>query len=128
MTNLHAAIGIEQLKKLPGFNAARKKVAEYYDTHLDVDVPYVHPKAKHVWHQYTVEVDDREAYTKHLTANGIGYGIYYPVGVHKQPVIGSKDFLPKTDEACDRVLSLPMRPDLTDAELKRVVEVMNNIK
>ena len=128
MTNIHAAIGIEQLKKLPKFNEARIKNAEYLDTHLDVDPPYVHPKAKHVYHQYTVRVEERDAYTKQLSANGVGYGIYYPMGAHKQPVINSDVFLPETDKACDEVLSLPIHPALEKKDLKRIVETMNSVK
>ena len=128
MTNIHAAIGIEQLKKLPKFNEARRKNAEYLDTHLDADSPYVHPKAKHVYHQYTIRVQDREAYTRHLQANGIGFGIYYPMGVHKQPVIHSDVLLPETDRACDEVLSLPVHPALTKEDLKKIVETVNGVR
>ena len=128
MTNLHAAIGIEQLKKLPEFNEARRKNAEYFDTRLDVDSPYVHPKAKHVYHQYTIRVEDREAYTQHMQANGIGYGIYYPIGSHKQPVINSDVFLPETDKACDEVLSLPIHPALKKEDLEQIVETMNGVR
>ncbi|MFC2175100.1 DegT/DnrJ/EryC1/StrS family aminotransferase [archaeon] len=127
MTNIHAAIGVEQLKKLPNFNEKRRKNAEYFDTHLDVDSPYVHQKARHVYHQYTVRVSDREKYTKHLSAGGIGYGVYYPLGVHKQPVINSGDLLPETDKACDEVLSLPVHPALRKDDLERIVEAMNSV-
>jgi len=128
MTNIHAAIGVEQLKKLPAFNEARRKNAEYLDTHLDVDSPYVHHKAKHVYHQYTVRVPDREAHIKQLSANGVGYGIYYPIGAHKQPLISSDVFLPETDKACDEVLSLPVHPSLKKDDLKRITEAMNTVK
>ncbi|MCK4327429.1 MAG: DegT/DnrJ/EryC1/StrS family aminotransferase [Candidatus Diapherotrites archaeon] len=127
MTNIHAAIGVEQLKKLPKFNRARQKNAEYLDTHLDVDSPYVHHKAKHVYHQYTVRVQDREAYTRELAANGIGYGIYYPVGAHRQPAVASEAILPETDKACDEVISLPVHPGVKKEGLKRIVEAMNSL-
>jgi perosamine synthetase len=126
MTNVHAAIGLAQLKKLDKFNAARRKNAEYYDAHLDVDSPFTHPKAKHVYHQYTVSVDKREDYQKHLAARGIGYGVYYPTPIHRQPVFGTGDRLPNTDRASDRVLSIPVHPGVSAADRKRVVDAMNS--
>lgn len=128
MTNIHAAIGIEQLKKLPKFNEKRQKNALYLDTHLDVDSPYVHHKAKHVYHQYTVRVQNRDLYAEQLAGEGIGYGVYYPMGSHKQPIINSDAFLPETDKACDEVISLPVHPGLKKDDLERIVETMNNIK
>ena len=125
MTNIHAAIGVEQLKKLPKFNRARQRNAEYLDTHLDVDSPYVHHKAKHVYHQYTVRVQDREAYMRKLAAAGVGYGVYYPIGAHKQPAVGSETVLPETDAACAEVISLPVHPGVKKEGLERIVEAMN---
>ncbi len=127
MTNIHAAIGIEQLKKLPSFIEARRKNAEYFDTHLNPDAPYVHPKAKHVYHQYTIRVPERDAFAQHLNSNGVGYGIYYPIGAHKQPIINSNANLPETDNACDEVISLPVHPGLKKKDLETIMEVVNSV-
>lgn len=128
MTNLNAAIGLEQLKKLPKFNNARIKNAKYYDKNIEnIEItPFVAPHVKHVYHQYTIWVENREQFIEHLSARGIGYGVYYPRGAHHQPVINSKAKLKWTEDACDHVISIPVHPALTKKDLERVVSAINS--
>ena len=129
MTEIAAAIGLVQLKKLEGFNAGRIRNAEYYNKHLKtVEKLFVLKGIKHVFHQYTIRVKGRENFLNYLERNGVGYGIYYPVPIHKQPLF--KEYneikLENVEEACDEVVSIPAHPALADEELKYIVEVVNN--
>lgn len=132
MTDVHAAIGNEQLKKLPKFNEARQRNAAFLSEHLNgVTVPYVPSECEHVYHQYTIRVRDgkRDALIEHLKKNEIGCGVYYPVPVHKQNYytknLGYDQSLPETEKAALEVLSLPVHPGLSPADLESIVSAVN---
>ena len=79
LTDIAAAIGVEQLRKLPAYNEARIRNAEYLTGHIKnkaFKTPSVAGGCRHVFHQYTVRHLERERVIKALTENGIGYGIY----------------------------------------------------
>lgn len=137
MTNIAAAIGIEQLKKLEKFTKARIKNAEYLTKKLrtmnpELITPYVPEGYRHVFHQYTIRVQsseygvDRDGLIEKLDKAGIGYGIYYPVPVHKQKPFRrySKESYPEAEKASEKVISLPIHPGLSKAELDTIVEVL----
>lgn len=127
MTNLAAVIGLYQLKMLDRFNERRKDNARFYDNNLKFDSPFVPPGMKHVYHQYTIEVEDREPFLRHLEENGVGYGVHYPVPIHKQPLMkeyNSQSF-PNTEEASRRVVSIPVHPGLTEEEREQVARAVN---
>ena len=128
MTDIAAAIGLEQLKKLPKNVEMRQKNAQYFNTHFDsVEIPYVIPKAKHAYHQYTVKSKNRDALTQNLKKNEIGFGIYYPQPLHSYKHLkkyGHKD-LKISETLGNEVVSLPVHPGLTKEELEKVVEVIN---
>lgn len=132
MTDVHAAIGHEQLKKLPKFNEARQRNAKFLSEHLQgVTMPYVPSECEHVYHQYTIRVDygKRDALIEHLKKNEIGCGVYYPVPVHKQNYytknLGYNQKLPVTEKAALEVLSLPVHPGLSPADLETIVSTVN---
>jgi dTDP-4-amino-4,6-dideoxygalactose transaminase len=128
MTDIAAAIGLEQLKKLPKFNEIRRKNASYFNEHLtSVEIPYVLPNARHAYHQYTVKTTQRDTLIQHLKKNEIGFGIYYPQPLHyfkhlKQ--YAHKD-LKNSETLGNEVLSLPVHPALTKDDLEKIVEVVN---
>ena len=131
MTNIQAAIGIEQLKKLDKFNEKRRKNARYYDEMLssidNVEIPYVIPEVKHVYHQYTIRVKEREKLIEAFRKEGVGYGIYYPAGIHQQPVMQKLGFtarLPVTEKIVNEVISIPVHPALSEEELEKVADVV----
>jgi perosamine synthetase len=130
MTSIEAAIGLVQLGKLPGFTQGRRINAAFYDEHLDprLGLPHVPDEAVHVYHQYTVRPPDRDAVISAMEAAGIGYGVYYPSGTHEQkPYRDDGVDLPVTDEITKSVLSIPVRPDLTQDELELIVETLNGV-
>jgi perosamine synthetase len=129
MTDLAAAIGRVQLRNLKGWNDRRREIAAMYDLHLAgvVTTPYVADDTLHVYHQYTIRSSKRDSIMAACSEAGIGFGIYYPIPCHRQEAFRqyqSKRELPVTDAAAAEVLSLPMRPDLTDTEIERVVDAV----
>ena len=130
MTDIHAAIGREQLKKIEGWTKQRQANAKFLDENLKgVVVPYVTPGASHVYHQYTIRIvgHDRDKFAAEMTNRGVGNGVYYPIPVHQLQSFGLKFDLPNTTSACNEVLSIPVHPALTQGELETVVEVINSI-
>jgi len=125
MTDIAAAIGLVQLQKLEIFNARRISNARYYNERLNLSGPYVAPSVKHVFHQYTIRVRARDRFLQHLEDHGIGYGIYYPVPLPRQPVFLSDTYCPEAETASAEVVSLPVHPALNRDDIKRVAEVVN---
>ena len=132
MTDIHAAIGLAQLKKLGQFNQARRKNAAYLSEHLKgVVVPHVPEGYEHVYHQYTLRVPEgrRDALRSYLQEHGIGSDVYYPVPVHKQSFyiseLGYKMSLPEAERAALEVLSLPVHPALSQNDLERIAAAVN---
>ena len=84
----------------------------------------------HVWNQFTVRVTNgrRDALQKHLSDRKIGSAIYYPVPLHLQkcfaPLGCEKGSLPETEKACREVLSLPVYPEMTEAEQSTVIDAV----
>lgn len=130
MTDIAAAIGLVQLKKLNGFNQKRIENAEYLTEHLNgiscIESPFVSPQVKHVFHQYTVRVKDgkRNDVMNYLNQEGIGTGIHYPIPIYKQELyqnLGYNDHWSETEKAASEVLSLPVHPSLSVEELEKIV-------
>ena len=132
MTDVHAAIGLEQLKKLARNNKTRQENASYLSAHLKgVTVPQVPKGCVHVYHQYTLRLPDgkRDALRTHLQENGVGSEVYYPVPVHQQSFymaeLGYHLSLPEAERASAEVLSLPVHPALSQADLETIVARVN---
>ncbi len=130
MTDIAAAIGIEQLKKLDKHNDMRINNAKYLYKKLKnadgIILPKVKESYKHVFHQFTIRTNDREEVIKKLDSNGIGYGIHYPLPIHKQKLyldLGYKDKLPVSEKLSDEVISLPIHPGLTTSDLDKIAGV-----
>ena len=135
MTDIGAAIGLEQLKKLESFNDKRIENAKYLDEALAdcdlVETPVVKDGYKHVYHQYTVKVNDgkRDELSDYLIENGIGNGIYYPIPLYNQVLytnMGYNQSLAVTDEIVKNVLSLPIHAKLTKFDLDLIVKTIKD--
>lgn len=127
MTDIHATIGRVQLRKLAGWTALRQSNAAYLDSHLEgVTVPPVAAGATHVYHQYTVRADERDALVDELTAAGVGSGVYYPTPIHRLPSFGLTLDLPETEKAAREVLSLPVHPALSEQDLEDIAAAVNS--
>jgi dTDP-4-amino-4,6-dideoxygalactose transaminase len=132
MTDIHAAIGLEQLRKLEKFNAARRANARFLSENLKgVVVPIAPDGCRHVYHQYTVRVKNgkRDALATYLQEHEIGTGVYYSLPVHRQPFyveqLGYRVSLPESERAADEVLSLPVHPGLSPDDLETIVARVN---
>lgn len=133
MTDIHAAIGLEQLNKLDNFNHSRQVNAKFLTENLKgVVAPCVPDGFEHVYHQYTVRVPDgkRDDLRSYLQEKGVGSEVYYPVPVHQQSFyteeLGYQLQLPEAERAALEVLSLPVHPGLTQADLDTIVSAVNS--
>ncbi|HET89935.1 MAG TPA: DegT/DnrJ/EryC1/StrS family aminotransferase [Chloroflexi bacterium] len=132
MSDLHAAIGLAQIARLDEFTARRRANAAYLNQHItSVVTPTVQDGCEHVWHQYTVRVNggrDRDAAVASLSEAGVGTGVFYPMPLHQQgyirEIVGEVR-LPVTERLAQEVISLPVHPQLSQADLEQIVTAVN---
>jgi len=129
MTDIAAAIGIAQLDKLPGWTEKRIANAEFFNKEFSsagIETPYVPDGYRHVYHQYTIRVKNRDSVIEKLNSMGVGCGVYYPMGLHELGPMADfrKDALPEVEKAAKEVLSLPVHPGLSDEDLATVAEAV----
>ncbi len=133
MTDIHAAIGRVQLRKLPGWTKTRQDNAAYLDAHLKgVVVPYLAPNTTHSYHQYTIRIpggsaEKRDAFMAGLTERGVGSGVYYPTPIHRLPSFDLTIDLPETELVIKECLSLPVHPSLSQQDLETIVSAVNEV-
>ena len=137
MTELSAAIGLVQLKKLDERNEKRMKNAEKMDEGIEnlhgLTPPYVEEYARHVFYQYVVRVEDdypleRNKLAHHLKEMGIGTAVHYPMPIYKQPAYRKlaydKTICPVTEDSCRRVLSLPVHPSVEEEDIRYILDAL----
>ncbi|HVA93070.1 MAG TPA: DegT/DnrJ/EryC1/StrS family aminotransferase, partial [Chloroflexota bacterium] len=128
MAAIQAAALRVKLPYLDGWNAARRAHAQRYTTllaGLPVTTPATSPHGDPVYHLYVIRASDREGLRQHLTAQGVGTGIHYPVPIHLQQayVVEARGVaLPVTELVASEVLSLPMYAELTNHHIEAVAE------
>ncbi len=132
LDEIQASILRVKLKRIDEYNEKRKKNALLYNKHL-ADSRIKNPSEKngtrHVFHQYTIRVADRDAVKKKLDEGSLTSSmIYYPVPLHLQAAyrnLGMKPgSLPESEQAAREVLSLPMYPELTEAQIRQVADAV----
>jgi dTDP-4-amino-4,6-dideoxygalactose transaminase len=128
MTNMEAAIGRAQLDRLPEFNRARRENARLLSERLEgsrVVTPTEPDDRRHVYHQYTVRCEDREACQSALEANGVGSAVYYPSLIPELEAYDGFDVsTPIARRATEEVLSLPVHPDVDESAVERITGVL----
>lgn len=138
LTDIQCALGLSQLKKLPGWLARRRELAARYALLL-AGVPGVEPLEllpgrEHAWHLYVAQLapelagEGRRRVFEALRAAGVGVNVHY-LPVHLHPYYRSRlgtgpGLCPRAEAAYERILSLPMYPGLTEADQERVVEAL----
>lgn len=130
LDGIQATILRVKLKYLNEWNTARQTIAGWYKDYLNdldsIKLPAIHENSVHVYHQYVIQIKNRDYIIKALNEREIGAGIHYPVPLHKQPVYQDRDYkktsLSVTENLCDRILSLPMYPELTQEQVKYVCD------
>lgn len=128
MSEIHAAVGRQQLKHLPKWIEQRREIANYYDDLLatveQVITPMEREWAKHAYHLYVIRTKHRDVLKEYLEKQGISVGIHYPLPVHRQPCIAERidpmmDLI-VTDKVVEEVLSIPMYPQLKKSEIEYI--------
>ncbi len=139
LDELQAAILRVKLPHLDEWNARRREIAEKYrralpglaTADLSLTLPGEAPGRYHVYHLYVVQVDRRDEIRAALAGRGIGSGIHYPNPAHRQPAFDgfwdSRPCLPVTEALAQRVLSLPIFPEMLDDEIERVVTTVRRV-
>lgn len=139
MTDIAAAIGLSQLKNLESFIEKR-----IYNSHIlsgrlaelnGIKLPKTFNNRRHVFHQYTIRVMDdcrvdRQEFGNVLGRNGVGYGVYYPIPITKQPLyknICKKQVYPVSEKMASEVISLPVHPSLSGSDLDKICSVVEGI-
>jgi dTDP-4-amino-4,6-dideoxygalactose transaminase len=127
LDELQAAILSVKLPHLDKENARRRALAQVYDALLadtGITLPGTRPGVAHVFHQYAVRLPLRDALREHLHQAKIGTLVHYPTPVHLQPAyrgrLPSGGPLPWTEQVAGQVLSLPMYPQLSEGQARRV--------
>ncbi|MGP2439515.1 DegT/DnrJ/EryC1/StrS family aminotransferase [Streptomyces sp. JW3] len=137
LDGLQAVVLRAKLKRLAAGNAARRTAAARYDELLAgpaaagrIVLPVTEPGNVHVWHLYTVQVTgaDRDAVVGKLNAEGVGAGVHYPDPVHLTPAFRRLGYargdFPHAERVADRTLSLPLFPQITPDQQRRVVDAL----
>jgi dTDP-4-amino-4,6-dideoxygalactose transaminase len=130
LDELQAAVLRIKLRHLEPRNARRRAIADAYSAGFarldDLRTPPVAADEVPVYHQYVIRTPRREALQAHLASAGIETGIHYPVPLHRQPAwqrtYGNDEHHPHAERLATEILSLPVFPELTDAEVERVIE------
>ncbi len=132
LDEIQAAIIRVKFRHIEEYNAKRRNNAQLYSRYLNapgIRTPSEQSGTKHVFHQYTIRVKNRDTVKQKLDAGGITSSmIYYPVPLHVQTAykdLGMKPgSLAAAEQAAREVLSLPMYPELTEEQIKRVAEAV----
>jgi len=134
LDTLQAAVLLAKMPRLAAWSAARRERAARYDAAL-ADVarirpPVVDAENEHIFHQYTVRAERRDALRQHLSGKGIGSAVYYPTPLHLQPCFSGLGYkagqLPRSECAAREVLSLPVYPELSAAQQDEVIAALRS--
>ncbi len=141
MTNVSAAMGLEQLKKVDGFIAARRRLARMYRSVLasieEIELPSVADNVYHAWHLMVIRLrldrlsKDRDAIARALRLENVATGVHF-VAIHRhryyrEALSLPAGSLPHASAASDAILSLPLHPRLTDKNVTEVVDALKKV-
>jgi dTDP-4-amino-4,6-dideoxygalactose transaminase len=131
MDEMQGAILRVKLRHLEDWNAARSKIAKYYMKRLaetPIVLPSESPDRRHVWHLFVVRSSDRDKLRGELLKASIGAGLHYPIPLHLQPAYSYLGYqrgdFPVAEKVASECLSLPLFPELENAEIDRICDVL----
>ena len=133
LDELQAGILLVKFRKIDAFNSRRRENAALYNDCLSDRVlrPAERQGMTHVYHQYTIRSLKRDQIKSRLSDAGISSVVYYPVPLHLQEALGflghKKGDFPVAEEAAEKVLSLPMYPELEEKTIREIAEIINNV-
>jgi len=130
LDGLQASFLSIKLKSLNKDNERRRDIAKRYINEIvnpKIKLPYYNNSNNHVFYAFIVEVSNRSEFINYLNSHNIGWLIHYPIPPHKQDALTrfSKLEFPITETLCDKVISLPMSPVLSDKEVDTLVQILN---
>ncbi len=140
LTDIAAALGIHQLKRIPAFQARREQIAQQY-LEAFADLPLILPPLPiegdtHSWHLFVLRLDDslemeRDAFIEQMYARGIGCSVHY-IPLHLQPYWRDRyglrpEQFPHSQKAYERMLSIPLYTAMSDADVQRVISAVREI-
>jgi dTDP-4-amino-4,6-dideoxygalactose transaminase len=141
MTDLQAAIGRAQLRRLPAWQRRRAEIADRYDAGL-APLPWIRTpsrptRGRHAWHLYVIQIEpgsgiDRDLFIEHLSERGVDCSVHF-IPLHQQsyfrglPGVIPED-LPETDDVFPRIVSLPLYPSLSDGAVDRVIREVADLR
>ena len=141
MTDIQASLGIHQLQRLDGFIEVRQRYAEMYDEAFaelpEIKIPVKHPDRNHIYHLYVVRLNverlsvDRAQFIEDLKARNIGTSVHF-IPVHLHPFYRERfgyrrGDLPKAEYLYDRIISLPLYPRMTNADVQDVIAAVAEV-
>ncbi|HWI63128.1 MAG TPA: DegT/DnrJ/EryC1/StrS family aminotransferase [Symbiobacteriaceae bacterium] len=131
LDTLQAAVLRVKLPRLAEWNEARRRHAAAYDrllAHLPVALPERAPDRTHVYHLYVIRVANRDEVARELLARGVQTGIHYPIPLHRQPAYAAAgagaNRLLRAEAWAPQLLSLPIFPELTEAQVEHVARAL----
>jgi dTDP-4-amino-4,6-dideoxygalactose transaminase len=133
MDNIQGAVLRVKLRYLEKGNELRRQIAKTYTGQLEsspyIRTPTVNEDVCHVYHVYAIQTSYRSKMIKAFRGAGIGFGLHYPVPVHLQPGYGSlgyrKNEFPVSERSAERLISLPIYPELDPSQIDQVVFAVN---
>lgn len=130
MTDVQAALGISQLKRLNDFKKRRREIVEFYNKHLGLNHLIEKDFSNACFHLYPVLVEDREKFYYDARRVGLSLQIHY-IPVHTQPYYQEQGYrwgdYPNAEEYYKHCISLPLYPELTDKDLEEIVKRIKEI-
>lgn len=132
LDEIQAGVLLVKMKRIEEYNAKRRQKAALYGKLLSdmVERPVERPGCTHVYHQYTIRSGKRDEIQKRLRQNNIASVVYYPTPLHIQEAVNflgyKKGDFPVAEETSENVLSLPMYPELEEASISRIADIINN--
>ncbi|MBI4432117.1 MAG: DegT/DnrJ/EryC1/StrS family aminotransferase [Candidatus Omnitrophica bacterium] len=132
LDEIQAAVLLVKLKHIDRWNDQRRRHAQAYDKAFADIPPLERPSApkgmRHVYHLYSVLTSKRDEFAAFLAEKGIGAGVYYPIPMHLQPCYkslgGKPGDLPVSECVSGEILSLPMYPELSGGDRKKVIDAV----
>lgn len=130
LDEIQAAVLDVKLQYLDADNEKRRKIAKVYRENIKnplIAPPQVKQELSHVWHVFPVRVGNRDGFKKYLADKGIETLIHYPIPPHKQAAYKEWNNLsfPITEKIHEEIISIPISPVMTDEEIQKVVDVVN---
>jgi dTDP-4-amino-4,6-dideoxygalactose transaminase len=133
LDEIQAAILRVKLAHLEDDNIRRRRIGKHYSQSIkgsDLRYPEQIPETLHAMHLFVVESNHRELFAAYMKKSGIGTAVHYPVAIHNQPAYRDRirgcNQLQQTDDLYEKIVSLPMYPELTDHQVDRICTAIKN--